>query len=372
MTEKAVQMTQAHESYDIRWWVARGRVFGVFMCLCCVLFAGVIMVPVASADAAVSPEDKARLASAIEVLKAEAGQIGAIKQGSEEPLFLRPHPALVSFGPEMAVPVLIEMLQPLDTRDYRDTYIKWHLLYVVKKATRADRRDVVDRLTRLLHQIPGPINIARREAYDYSPPEIAAKYRTLLIKSRVKTGYPPFVKTYHGRDAIEYVRPGQRAKWTKMADEIDRLRKLWTRTPIPENIAFNKRIDEVKFVVRQYRGELAYELLRSGDPKVLRLISDTIDRNLKARQMIAFDLLAYVYAAGTDGVLTGFEHKDLEAFGGEIKRVARGSADYEKYEVSKTVSPYYSRKRNFADCAFHLIHMLENLDVNALPGGIPG
>lgn len=347
--------------------ISRGvRVWAFVVCAACVLMQASVSI----ADT-VSAANKDRLQATLQALKTEAGLIDNLSTGSPKPRFTRPHPALRSLGADMAIPVLIEMSRRLDSNDYRDTFIKWHLMYVVKKADRADRRAVADRLTRLLKEMPGQIKVGRREPYDDQPEEIAEKYWKLWSESAVRTGYPPFVKTYHGRDAIQYVRADKKAEWTKMADELERLRKLWTRVPNRENIKFNSRVTEVKFIVRQYRGELIYEMLRTNDPKVLRLISDAIERNVKAKQTTAFDLLTYVYAATTDGVLSGFEQTDLEDFGRDIKRVARSSEGYAIFQTSEDFSPYKNRKRDFADYAFHLINMLENLDVNALPGAIP-
>ncbi len=347
-----------------------GHSVGIGVVVVVVLLTGLWSGFISTSQGALTPDQKRqKIADAVNRLKAEAEALDNFK-GGVVPVFTRPHPALRGYNDDLSLSILQEMTKKIMTNEYRDVYVKWHLAVELKKMKPMDREEAGDQLVRLVKAMPGPLQVDHREPYRDLPEDIAQQWWSLWRKTRVSVGYPPFTKNYHGRDAMAHVAEGKKAEWEVMAREMERLRPLWKRVRNEENIAFNRRVNQLNIIIREYRGELIYELLKTGDPAMLSLIANEITGRVKKRQRIVFDLVAYVYLAMFDGVLNLYDQKDLEKFAREIKQAAQSAEGYEIYEGMSTLSSRRRIQRNFADYAFHLIQMLENIDVNALPKAI--
>jgi len=326
---------------------------------------------------ALSAEQKRRLDQALAVLRAEAMGLDKIdppeqtEQAISQPTFNRPHPELASWGSQMAIPTLQAMARDFTTGDgkaYRDTYIRWHLIEVVKQARVEDRADTGARLLKLIRQMPGPLVIPRRPEYRHVPEEIYRQWYRLRQKTYIRTGYPPFYESHWGREAIPHHPPSKQTEIEQIVERMEELRPQWRRLRSQENIRFNRRVDRINELVRRYRGELIYELIRTGDPSMLRRVNQEIRRQVRQKQSIAFDLLSYAYLAVFEGVMTRYDRKTLQQFGAELKSTARAAEGYESYGTGAERDWDRPVKRNFADYAFHMVHMMENIGTTPLPG----
>jgi len=286
-------------------------------------------------------------------LRAEAEQIEKYKGTVDpKPVFSRPHALVSSWDTSMAEDVLRAIVRPITGNDYQDTYIRWHMMDVLLKCQSGELRDVSELIVQLIKQMPGPVEAERmREHYD-EPPEIAAKYHQLINKASAVTGYPPYQKHVRPPASFKYhTNPEQARKWW---EEAQKLRPQWKRIRDPEAIARNRRIEQVNWIVRQYRGELLYALFYTGDPAMARLVFREVDRQLASdNDYIAYDLLSFVYKASFDGALGLYEPGVLNELANALERAARRAEGWKEIKQSH-------RRRNFADYAFHMVHMLRD------------
>ena len=315
-----------------------------------------------------STEQRAMLTKAIEQLKAEAKELDQIVEPKSPPFMFRPHPALYNLSGEMAGDVLDRMIRPFLGNEYRDTYIRWHLLHVIAKSRQSDRRQMGPKLIELIKKMPAPLAVTFKEEYIDVPQEVSAEWHKLYASTHVSVGYPPYQRDYRGEAALPFV-TGDRKK--QMEAAIKRMAQLkWERKSFPENIRFNQRVRKINWIVRQYRGELIYALLRTGDPQMARKVIREVGRQAKARQTVAFDLLAFMYLAAFDGVMDLYDQGTLRDISKQLEAVARGADFYYVYKIGDDAPPsyYHLRNRNFADYAFHLVYMLRDMDgISAAP-----
>ena len=288
---------------------------------------------------------------AVEELTAEAIDVGKYKDAKISPHFGRPHPVLGGLGPDMALDVLDRMLEPFAGNAYEDTYIRWHLMHVIKKASQSDRRQMGPRLVKLVKQMPETLGISERPEFRNEPQELANEFFRIFESLRVIIGYPPYEKRINPPASFAHMPPERRAEAEALWKKAQEIKSRYKTITDPDAIAFNRRIQEVNWIVRQYRGELIYAMFFTGDPEMVDLMVSTLNAHAKKRSGIAFDLLAFGYLAVFDGALDLYEPTLLNELSRKLKSVARSNDQWIDYK---------RRKRNFADSAFHLISLLED------------
>jgi hypothetical protein len=129
------------------------------------------------------------LDKAIEQLTAEAKDLDELESPKHPPVFQRPHPVLAGLGGDMAAAVLDRMSGKFTGNDYRDTYIRWHLVDVVMRADEGapgSLRREAQRVIRLINAMPGPLQLPLMPEWKDEPPEIARQYHALLHQTRSK------------------------------------------------------------------------------------------------------------------------------------------------------------------------------------------
>jgi len=303
------------------------------------------------AEALERRERKDRLRKAVAKLKAEAKQLDQYKSPTVPPVFKRPHPAINAMNSGDAIAVLGHMTSGFTGNKYLDTYINWHLIKVVQQGKQSDREEMGRQLIKLVQSMPGSISIPMKTEYTHEPPEAHREWAKRYYSLRKVTGYPPYQKYVNPPASLELMNAAERAQANKTWAEALEWRKKFETIYDKEAKAFNDRIRFMNHALREYRGELIYEILRTGDPAMLELVVSTMDRQAKAKTGIQFDLLNYMYLAAFDGVLNLYSKEDLKKAGTALEKSARA---HEAWVV------YGRVKRNYADYAFHMVHMLRD------------
>lgn len=306
-------------------------------------------------DAAAAPADTAhqraeQLAKAVQTLTAEANELDVLAEPKHRPVFKRPHPALQGWDSTMAPLVLKRMLGDFTHNPYRDVYIRWHLTWVLKQATQAQKRHMTDDLVTLIKMLPGKLKVKFHPERRYVPQKIASRYFQLIHTGRIMVGYPPFQHPVSAPESYKYMSAAEAARVKANIAEAKKLRSQFKTIVDRDATAFNQRLRRMRYICRSYRGELIYLLLQTGDPKAASLVVDEIDRQARQKSPIAFDLMAYMYLAAFDHVLDLYDARTLTALGHKLEATARATNDF---------IDDHNRKRNFADYAFHMVMMLE-------------
>jgi hypothetical protein len=305
------------------------------------------------------------LDTAIEKLVAEAAELDELEAPKNPPVFTRPHPALVGVGGDLAPAVLDRMSGKFTGNEYRDTYIRWHLMEIIKRSDEGapgSLRREAPRIIKLINSMPGPLQLPLLQEWKDEPEEISRQYHALLHQTRVVVGYPPFERVYYGDQAVPHMDPQRRAKVAPILKELERLRPMWKRILDQKAITRNDRVSRVNWIVRQYRGELVYALLLTGDPSVPERAVQAVGRAVQKKDRAAFDILSFMYLAAFNGVLDRYPSDSLRGVGQSLESVARTAEAYALYRDGEFEIPKWAprHERSFADYAFHLVHMLKD------------
>ncbi|MAE60284.1 MAG: hypothetical protein CMJ49_02890 [Planctomycetaceae bacterium] len=289
------------------------------------------------------------LKTVVAQLEAEAREIEVWKTESKvAPVFSRPHEKVRELKPEDIGAILRRMRQPLTGQEYRDSYIRWHLMHVVRGASGEQLAKAVPILVDLVNEMPEPLVGAHREEHRYVPKKNYQMWHRLYHTARATKGYPPFQQVIYGPAALPLMSPAERPQ---AEANLKLAAKIKFKHVVDKKVqAYNTRIRWLNSIVRQYRGDLIYCLVRSGDSQVLSLVAKAIEKNVRKKRHIAFDLVAYVYQATFHGAMAQYDESTRLAFADHLKRVARQHQRYVDYGGTK---------RNFADYAFHLIELLQ-------------
>jgi len=303
-----------------------------------------------------------QLDNAIERLVAEAKQVDKVDNPKPEPTFDRPHPRLEGLSGDLAEVVLDRMATEYTGNAYRDTYVRWHLVKIAMKAPQGLLRDSTDRILKLIRAMPGPLRVELKKEWRDKPEDIAERYWDLWRKTRTTYGYPPFERRAHGEEALQHMTPERREKMKPVVERMKKLDKKFERVYIPELQAYNDRVRKVNWLVRQYRGELIYTLLLTGDPSVLERTVTEIDNRVEKKDRAAFDILSFVYLAALDGVFHRYEPEHLRKTGQALEKIGRSAEEYVKYQNGEFELPQWAprKQRNFADYVFHLVRMFQD------------
>lgn len=304
-----------------------------------------------------------KLEKAVQALMAEAAQLQE-NQPKVKPRFDRPHPALADLGPRMARPVLDRMVEPFTGDEYGDTYVRWHLMELVKRARSADLSEMGKPLVTLMPAVPIQRMKKRDPTIIEGSQENHRRYMRLRNKTRATVGYPPFERVVYGRKALEHMPPQRRKEAERIVAEMEKLRSTFKQRRDPGVAAYNKRVGNIRKMVREYRGELVYTLVRTGDAKMARTMVGQIGKLVAKRQRAAMDMISYFYLAVFDGHLDGYDARTLGELSRQIEAIARSADEYAVYYDGndRVRDAIVANERNFADFVFHLIHLLRDAE----------
>lgn len=328
-----------------------------------VAFAATPVISTEAEKVAAAKDRADHIEAGVEKLIAEANELEVVEDPKVRAHLSRPNPAVSTWEGTLAVDVLDRMLKRFTGNPYRDTYIRWHLMHVVKKVPPEQQEQIGSRLIKLIQKMPDPLQVALMIEHRNEPPDVAGRYYQLRGSTHVRVGYPPFQMDYWGRDSLPHVNEKRKAEIEKALMEMQGLQ--WKRVNYSGAVAFNARVRKVNWIIRQYRGELIYEMLRTGDPKMISLVVNEIDRQVKAKQRVAFDLMSFMYLAAFDGHLEKYDDKILLDLSRRLENIARGAGGYLVYRTGGEDPPSYDhmRNRNFADYAFHMVYMLRHVQM---------
>jgi hypothetical protein len=305
--------------------------------------------------AAQRAERSKKLAEALKPLMEEANALDQLDVDNKVVFhWTRPHPALKSWSEDMAVACLDRMQQPFtrgEGAEYRDTYIRWHLMWVVKQAAQKDKAETGPRLMALIRKLPKSIEGKWKQEYFHEPEKLYNQWYAKVTSGRIVVGYKPFERVVDPPASYAYLSADAVAKSkADIAEAAELYKKITFRTD-QKAIAFNSRIRQLNYIIRQYRGELLYSLILTGYPDTAKAVMSENRKKVEANDPVAFDLLAYFYLAAFDGALNLYDQSVLTDLSKELKSF---SIKNQKYEL------YGGAKRNFAEYSFHLIYMLED------------
>lgn len=326
--------------------------------------------PTTSREATLTP-----LEAAYRKIVAEANDVPQFeKPVTNPPVFSRPHPSLSTLGADEATAALDLMKGRLTNKPVLDVYVRWHLMEVYKKARPADRRDKGPALLDIyngIQDIEG-IGLSYKEEYYYEPRALWEEYKRLMTwpgpgAPSFTVGYPPFLRVVSGAAALAQMPPEQVAAYRRAVEAANRQYEInkkkaaeifpkLKRVDLPENVAWNKRlyaahirVRDMQYMVRALRAEIIYELIKTGDPKMLAAVGTVISKHLEQGSLIGFDLTAFVYLAAFDGVLELYTTSELRAFANNLEQLARRFEGYRNYS---------GHTRDYGDYVFTLIATL--------------
>lgn len=305
--------------------------------------------------------DQQLINQAIEQLKTEASNLDELKDKTNAPTWRRPHPAVRKIPDSAADKVIRAMAGQLAANAYEETYIRWHLMDVLSRASDKELEGQSESFTRLIQQIPDAISLKPRKEYRDEPADIAREWWRLHGQTHLVKGYPPFERHYWGEKALREATGAEKKRLAPLVAKMKELRPKWKRTRDPEAIAFNNRLEWLNIAMREYRGELVYSMMRTGDPRMLSLIVDSTITHAKKQNAAAFDLLNYMYYAYVDGHLHKFPLRERGPAADQLTRAGKALDEFRVYEGNST---YGNRpfERNFADYVFHIAMLLRDID----------
>jgi len=209
------------------------------------------------------------------------------------------------------------------------------------------------KLVKLVKQMPELLRRSERREYWYIPEDVYKQYEKIYAGLQVVIGYPPFQQRINPPGSISHMNEARRAEARALWTKALKLREMYKTVSDQAAIVHNRRIREVNWIVRQYRGELIYAILWTGDPEMARFMLATIKAHAQRNDGIAMDLLAFWYLAAFNGALDLYKPALLSELSRKLERTARANEAWFGYQ---------HRQRNFADYAFHLIYVLREGD----------
>lgn len=316
------------------------------------------------------------LEAVVEQLIAEAKELDELRDPAVPPVWRRPHPQMAAWDPQMGRPVLERLTQKFTGNDYRDSYVRWHLMWAVQRLLEVEfdqfRRtgrhsvpdDVGPRFVKLVQAMPEEIRGAYRLWYRHEPEDIASQYHSLNAATYIKVGFPPFEREYWGKNSLPHHPLVRQEEIKQILVEMDRLRPLFKTIYDKEAQAYNNRITKLNLLVREYRGDLIYAIIQTGEPDMLKLVTREIGKQVDRKQWIGLDLMAYMYVAAYDGYLALYDEDLLIAVGKELAHIAQRAREYVGYMIGHGPAPdwYVPNHRSFADYAYHMVQLLETPD----------
>lgn len=341
-------------------------ILSVLLCLMCLYVCLPVMHLYADADGEV------RINAAIEQLINEANDLGTVESPDHRAVMTRPHRVVRALKPEDGPAVVERMAGKLTGDAYGDVYIRWHLMPLVKDWLSARAAPAADGSPA---ELPGDAAKALRELFKGMPPELQPRHipeysdqgqaigkriARLLSQTRITVGVPPFVKTYSGRAALPHMTAAARKRAEPIVKEIEQLQNQQKQMRDRGISQVNERYREVVKSFREYRFDLAYAMVQTGDKKSLGEVASAIGALVRQRQRGGLDLTKSVYLAMHDGYLGLYDDRTLASFRARLAKAAAGARPYDSYLRGEEPLPSHIKPpmRSFASYAAHLADLL--------------
>ncbi|MEZ6190117.1 MAG: DUF4159 domain-containing protein [Phycisphaerales bacterium] len=337
-----------------------------------VLVAAVVSLYTGGLTLHAAEPDTTRIDAAFEQLINEARDLETIKNPEHRMVDSRPHRSVLTLSADDGPAVLERMAGKLAGDEYGDAYIRWHLMPCIKDWLHARAIGAAD-------GTPVPLSSesvgALRDLFKDMPAEMPARYispyneegqainkrlASLRSQTRITVGTPPFDKTYSGRAALPHMTPAARKRAEPLVAEIERLEEQVKQMRDRDILLVNERYLDVSKAMREYRCDLTYAMIQSGDDKALDTVADAIAGLIRQHQRAGFDLTQAVYRAMRDGYLALYDDRALASLRARITRATAGARGYEKYNAGDEPLPYTVKPemRSYAEYAAHLTDML--------------
>ncbi|MHC4994728.1 MAG: hypothetical protein ACYTGQ_06690 [Planctomycetota bacterium] len=329
-----------------------------------VAWAGAVhaQAPSSSAPKLTVAEQSQEIGDAIAQLTREAKELGDVKDPDVPPRFSRPHPKLNAIKVDVTDGIMARIDKSFVGKDYNDTYVRWHLLKPLRDAPNESLAPYRKKIYDLMVKLPPRLRVERMDENTYEPMDVRREWLRLRSQTMIVVGFPPFEERYWGREALRHASPAQKRKIEPLVKKMESLNFKTVRNQ--EAVRFNNRVSRVNWITRQYRGELVYVYLKTGDPAALDRVVKEIGSRVSRKDRAAFDLMSFTYQAAFNGVLSQYPRATLEKAGRDLEKIARSAEGYQLYETGedKKNQPRWwrNRMRNFADYSFHLVNMLQD------------
>jgi len=322
----------------------------------------------------VGADDSGRVDTAFEQLIAEAQHLGSVKEPEHRAVFSRPHRVVRELEPGDGEEVLRRLGGKLAGDPYGDVYVRWHLMPLVhdwlRQQALADEggtrgplpSDAVRVLYDLFKNMPAESKGKWESPYSDEGKKLNARIRSLRSQTRVTVGVPPFEKTYSGRAALPHMTEQARRKAEPKVKELEALENKRKQMRDRDIDVVNERFSDVTKAFREYRCDLTYGMLQTGDGKALNNVGSAIGSLVRKRQRAGLDLMQMTYRAMHDGYLGRYDDRALASLRGKLTKAGGGARKYERYNrgaepVPRDVKP---NMRSFSAYSAHLIGMLED------------
>ncbi len=321
--------------------------------------------------------DSTRVDAAFERLIAEAKELGTLKVPEHRAVFTRPHRVVRELEPGDGTEVLRRLDGKLVGDLYGDTYIRWHLLPVVhdwlhKRAVDSTDdplpADSIKALRHLFEDMPAEAKTRFESPLSKEGKRIESRLVGLRSQTTVIVGVPPFEKRYSGRAALPHMTPSARRRAEPIVKQLEALQNQLKQMRSREVDKLNERYREMAKAFREYRGDLAYAMVQTGEGKALGDVGSAVVLLIRKRQRAGFDLMRSTYRAMHDGYLGRYDDRALGLLRTKLRKAAAGAQKYERYNRGDEALPTHVRPkmRSFGVYAAHLIGLLES------PGRVRG
>lgn len=318
--------------------------------------------------------DDGRIDTAFEQLIAEAGELGSIKTPEHRAVFSRPHRVARELEPGDGEAVLRRLDGKLSGDPYGDVYVRWHLMpavqdWLAQRAIQAEGgtpdplpADVLRTLRSLFKSMPAEAGSKWQNPYSEEGKKLNARITALRSQTRVTVGVPPFEKTYSGRAALPHMTEQARRKAEPKVKELESLENRRKQMRDRNIDVVNERYSDVNKAFREYRSDLAYAMIQTGNDQALNEVGSAIGALVRKRQRAGLDLMQSAYRAMHDGYMGQYNDRALATFRGRLSKAASGARKYERYNrgpepVPRDVKP---NMRSFAAYSAHMLGLLED------------
>jgi len=315
-----------------------------------------------------------RVDAAFEQLILEAKDLGSLKAPEHRAVFTRPHRVVRELEPSDGEEILRRMGGKLSGDAYGDVYIRWHLMPAVQDWLRqraiAAKSDAVEPIpsgvSRVLHDLfkhmPAESKGKWESPYSEDGKRLNARISALRSQTRVVVGVPPFEKTYSGRAALPHMTASARRKAEPKVKELEALENQRKQMRDRDIEVVNERFSDVTKAFREYRCDLTYAMLQTGEDRALSDVGTAIGSLVRKRQRAGLDLMQTTYRAMHDGYLGRYDDRALASLRSKLSKVGGGAWKYERYNRGPEPVPrdVHPRMRSFGAYSAHLVGMLED------------
>lgn len=327
-----------------------------------------------SAHLCLAATDGGRIDAALEQLIAEAKELGSVKVPEHRAVFARPHRVVRELEPSDGEAVLSRLNGKLSGDAYGDVYVRWHLMPVVHDwlkqhairsegdSTEALPSDALRALSELFKNMPAEEKAKWVNPYSEEGKKLNARISALRAQTRVVVGVPPFEKTYSGRAALPHMTASARRKAEPRVKELEALENRRKQMRDRDIDVVNERYSDVTKAFREYRTDLTYAMLQTGDTKALNDVGSAIHALVRKRQRAGLDLMQTTYRAMHDGYLGRYDDRALASLRSRLSKAGAGARKYERYNRGDEPVPrdVHPNMRSFSLYSAHLVGMLED------------